>query len=136
MRALAFQMFRFGLVGFVNAGVDATVFFTAVALLRSFAPGFHPEWTLIIANSCSFIVAVSVSYVLNSRFTFRRRHDELNFRAYFAFVASQVLGFIAHTTTLVAAAQYVPLPLAKLMGIGVGFVVNFTLARMFVFKNA
>jgi putative flippase GtrA len=136
VRELAFQMFRFGLVGLVNAGVDAAVFFSAVALLRSFAPDFHPEWTLIFANTASFIVAVSVSYILNSRFTFKKRHDELGFRPYLLFAASQVAGFIAHTATLVIAAKYVPLPLAKLFGIGVGFVVNFTLARVIVFRNA
>jgi putative flippase GtrA len=135
LRAVAFQMFRFGLVGLVNAGVDAAVFFSAVAALRSFAAGFDPGWILIIANTASFVVAVSCSYVLNSRFTFRKRHDELGFRAYLAFVLSQVLGFVAHTATLVTMAQYVPLPLAKLFGISVGFVVNFTLARVFVFKN-
>lgn len=136
MRALAFQMFRFGLVGLVNAGVDAAVFFTAVAALRAFAPGFHPELTLIFANTASFIVAVSFSYVLNSRFTFRKSHDELSFHAYLLFALSQVAGFVAHTTTLVVASNYVLLPLAKLLGIGVGFVVNFTLARVFVFRNA
>jgi putative flippase GtrA len=36
----------------------------------------------------------------------------------------------------VIAAKYVPLPLAKLLGIGVGFVVNFTLARVIVFRNS
>lgn len=136
VRALAFQMFRFGLVGLVNAGVDAAVFFTAVAALRALAPGFHPEWTLVMANTASFVVAVSFSYVLNSRFTFRKRPDELGFRAYLLFALSQVAGFVAHTATLVVAAKYVPLPLAKLFGIGVGFVVNFTLARVFIFRNS
>jgi putative flippase GtrA len=136
VRKLAFQMFRFGLVGLVNAGVDAAVFFTAVAALREFAPDFHPEWTLIFANTASFVVAVSVSYFLNSRFTFRKRPEDLNFRGYLMFAASQVAGFIAHTATLVIASKYLPLPLAKLCGIGVGFVVNFTLARAFVFRNA
>jgi putative flippase GtrA len=49
---------------------------------------------------------------------------------------SQIAGFIAHTAMLVAAAKYFPLPVAKLFGIGVGFVVNFTLARVIVFRNA
>jgi putative flippase GtrA len=79
---------------------------------------------------------VSVSYILNSRFTFKKRHEDLSLYAYFLFVASQVAGFVAHTATLVVAAKYVPLPLAKLFGIGVGFVVNFTLARAIVFRNA
>jgi putative flippase GtrA len=136
LRELAFQMFRFGLVGLVNAGVDAAVFFTMVAVLAALAPNLSHEWSLIAANTASFIVAVSVSYILNSRFTFKKRHEDLSLRAYLLFAASQVAGFVAHTATLVVAAKYVPLPLAKLFGIGVGFVVNFTLARTIVFRNA
>lgn len=136
MRELAFQMFRFGLVGLANAGVDAAVFFAMVAILGVFAPALSPDWTLVISNTMSFVIAVTCSYVLNSLFTFKKHHTELGFRAYLLFAASQVAGFVAHTATLVIAAKYVPLPLAKLMGIGVGFVVNFTLARMIVFRNA
>lgn len=136
MRELAFQMFRFGLVGLVNAGVDAAVFFTMVAVLGAFAPNLSHEWSLIAANTASFVIAVTVSYFLNSRFTFKKRAEDLHFRAYLLFAASQVAGFVAHTAMLVIAAKYVPLPLAKLFGIGVGFVVNFTLARAIVFRNA
>jgi putative flippase GtrA len=136
LRELAFQMFRFGLVGLANAAVDAVVFFTMVAILGAVAPQLSPDWSLIAANTTSFTIAVTCSYILNSLFTFMKRHEELSFRAYLLFAASQVAGFVAHTVTLVVAAKYVPLPLAKLFGIGVGFVVNFTLARVFVFRNA
>jgi putative flippase GtrA len=136
VRALAFQMFRFGLVGLVNAGVDAVVFFSAVALIGRAMPALGNEWQIILSNTASFAVAVTCSYFLNSRFTFKKRHEELDFRGYILFVASQVAGFVAHTVTLVVASKYLPLPLAKLCGIGVGFVVNFTLARAFVFRNA
>jgi putative flippase GtrA len=136
LRELAFQMFRFGLVGLFNAGVDAAVFFAMVAILGAVAPDLGPEGSLIAANTTSFVIAVTCSYVLNTLFTFRRHHTELGFRAYLLFAASQVAGFVAHTATLIVAAKYVPLPLAKLMGIGVGFVVNFTLARAIVFRSA
>ncbi len=129
-------MFRFGLVGLANAGVDAAVFFTMVAILGAFAPHLSPDWLLIASNTTSFAVAVTCSYVMNSLFTFKRHHTELSFRAYLLFAASQVAGFVAHTATLVIAAKYLPLPLAKLLGIGVGFVVNFTLARTIVFRSA
>jgi putative flippase GtrA len=45
-----------------------------------------------------------------------------------------VSGLIANTTALVLAAPYVPLIVAKIIGIGAGFVVNFTLARFLVFR--
>jgi putative flippase GtrA len=129
-------MFRFGLVGLANAGVDAAVFFAMVAILGALVPHLGPDWLLIAANTTSFAVAVTCSYVLNSLFTFKRHHTELSLRAYLLFAASQVAGFVAHTATLVIAAKYLPLPLAKLLGIGVGFVVNFTLARTIVFRSA
>jgi len=135
LQILIGQMFRFGLVGILNAAVDAAVFFSTIAALKYFASAFHSDWQLIIANSASFMVAVSCSYILNSRFTFRKNQSELNLRDYFLFTASQITGFFAHTATLVMAAKYVPLPLAKLLGIGIGFVVNFTLARVIVFRK-
>src|SRR6202030_4474634 len=71
LRNLAGQMFRFGLVGLVNAGVDAAVFFAAVAILTHLASaGIHSDWILILSNACAWIAGVSCSYVLNSRFTF------------------------------------------------------------------
>jgi putative flippase GtrA len=138
LRNLAGQMFRFGLVGLVNAGVDAAVFFTTVAILTHWVSlAIHPDWTLILSNACAWIAGVSCSYVLNSRFTFAHHAGgKMSPRGYLLFAASQIAGFIAHTAMLVAAAKYFPLPVAKLFGIGVGFVVNFTLARVIVFRNA
>jgi putative flippase GtrA len=137
LRNLMGQMFRFGLVGLVNASVDAAVFFTTVAILEHWVVAIHPDWILILANACSWIVAVTCSYVLNSRFTFvHHAGGKMSFGGYLLFAASQISGFLAHTVMLVAAAKYFPLPVAKLFGIGVGFVVNFTLARLIVFRNA
>src|SRR5262249_51313308 len=109
LRELAFQMFRFGLVGLMNAGVDAVVFFTAIATLGLIAPALSHEWALIVANTLSFAVAVTSSYVVNSRFTFRKKHEDLNFRDYVLFVASQLGGFVANTAALVIASKYLPL---------------------------
>ena len=50
------------------------------------------------------------------------------------FVATQVGGFVANTIVLLLAAPYVPLLVAKILGIGGGFLVNFTLARAIVFR--
>ncbi|HLL26981.1 MAG TPA: GtrA family protein [Xanthobacteraceae bacterium] len=137
MRVLIGQMARFGLVGVVNACVDAAVFFTVVAILTRSAAYIHPDWILIFANACAWIAGVTCSYVLNSRFTFANHSGgKMSWRDYFLFAASQFGGFLAHTAMLVAAARYFPLPIAKLLGIGVGFVVNFTLARAIVFRNA
>ncbi len=127
MYALFVQMFRFGLVGFLNAGVDAAIFFLALATVTS---------SLVVANTCAWVVAVTCSYILNSRFTFAGPSSRsLSLKDYLVFALTQVGGFVAHTAMLVASAPYVPLWFAKLMGIGVGFVVNFTLARAILFRS-
>lgn len=126
MYALLVQMVRFGLVGFVNASVDFVIFFLALATVTD---------SLVVANTCSWVVAVSGSYVLNSRFTFADRSGRKLRRAdYLMFVLTQVAGFVANTAVLVASAPHVALPVAKVLGIGVGFLVNFTLARSIVFR--
>jgi putative flippase GtrA len=127
MKQLLSQMLRFGLVGFINAGVDTAVFFTALATVTN---------SLVLANAMAWVVAVSCSYVLNARFTFGS-HSERGWRFadYLTFALTQIGGFLAHTLVLVAAAPYVPLVVAKVFGIGVGFVVNFSLARTIVFRT-
>jgi putative flippase GtrA len=123
MRALLKQILSFGLIGFVNAGIDTAAFFLALHTVTS---------NLIVANVCAWVVAVTCSYFLNSRFTFSKK-PKLN--DYLFFAATQVGGLVANTTALVSAAPYVPLLVAKIIGIGAGFVVNFSLARFLVFRT-
>lgn len=123
MKALIKQVFSFGLIGFVNAAVDAAVFFAALHTVTS---------NLIVANVCAWAVAVTCSYLLNSRFTFGKAPK---LKDYLFFAATQITGLIANTTALVLAAPYVPLVVAKIIGIGAGFVVNFSLARFLVFRT-
>ena len=126
MQVLVSQMLRFGLVGLFNAGVDAAVFFVALATVTA---------SLVAANVLAWIVAVTSSYVLNARFTFAGRSGgALRLRDYLTFALTQVGGFLAHTVVLVAAAPHMSLVLAKGLGIGVGFLINFSLARGLVFR--
>lgn len=127
-RALAWQATKFGLVGFINVAVDFAVFLLALAFLTS---------SLVGANVLAWIVAVSCSYVLNSFITFAAESQrKLRWRAYAAFVASQIAGIIANTTTLVLAAMVMHVVLAKIAATVVAFAVNFTFARLFVFGRA
>lgn len=126
MKLLLSQMFRFGLVGLANAGVDAAVFFLALATVTG---------SLLVANVLAWLVAVTSSYVLNSRFTFAARTGgELSLMNYLVFALTQSGGLAANTLVLLATAPYVPLVLAKLFAIAAGFVVNFSLARGLVFR--
>lgn len=121
-QALAAQVVMFGMVGVVNLAVDFGVFLLALRFVTT---------SLVVANLLAWLIAVSGSYVLNTVLTFARQTGRrLGARAYLTFAASQVLGFIANTATLVIAATVLPVIGAKAVATLVGFVVNFTLARL------
>ena len=117
----------FGMVGVINAAVDACVFFLALATMTS---------SLVAANVLAWLVAVSGSYAMNSFTTFAAESGrKLRLWDYGRFVASGVVGVVASTATLVLAAQYMPVWMAKGLAIGVGFAVNFSLSHFVVFRS-
>jgi putative flippase GtrA len=150
-RALSMKAVTFALVGVVNTVIDYGLFLlaraalsrspAALATFSSLAASCDCSNTatisLIAANTMSWIVAVSASYVMNSSITFAAESGrQLRWRAYFAFVISGVAGWLANTTTLVVAAEVLLLPiwLAKAVAVLASFVVNFTLSHFVVFR--
>ncbi len=150
-RALGFKAIAFGLVGVVNTAIDYGVFLLARAGLNASAAvlsafdslsafcqcGGASTLLLIAANTISWIVAVSGSYVMNSSITFAAESGrKLRWRAYFTFVLSGVAGWLANTATLLIAAEILLLPvwLAKAVAILASFVVNFSLSHFVVFR--
>lgn len=151
-RAVTFKAISFAMIGVVNSAVDYGVFLIARALLDRSASaialfasisgvcecGSGAAISLIAANAISWIVAVSGSYIMNSTITFAAESGrQLRWRAYFAFVASGIAGWIANTATLLVAAEVLLLPvwLAKLVAILASFVVNFSLSHFVVFRT-
>ena len=149
--ALSAKAVTFALIGVINAAIDYGVFLLARgALSRSPAAlaGFDQlahacdcsntvTISLIAANTAAWLVAVSASYVMNSSITFAAESGrKLRWRAYFAFVASGVAGWLANTATLIVAAEVLLLPvwLAKAVAILASFVVNFSLSHFVVFR--
>ena len=120
-RALGFKAIAFGLVGVVNTAVDYGVFLLARAGLNELVGctgsasirclhfchcGSAATLLLIAANTISWIVAVTGSYVMNSSITFAAESGrKLKWSAYFAFVLSGVAGWLANTATLLVAAE-------------------------------
>jgi putative flippase GtrA len=135
--ALLRKAISFALVGVVNAGVDFAVFW--IGSQKFGLP-------LVVANTLSWIVAVTGSYVLNSMFTFAAESGrKLGWRAYATFLASGVVGLVANTATLLIVANHLaPLVIAdptlqvaagKICSIGASFVVNFSLSHFVVFRR-
>ena len=79
-------LFRFGAVGVVNTVVDFSVF----AML---ALGF--DFNLLVANVIAYLVAVTNSFVLNHRFTFKDHGLRSVLAAYVRFVAVNESGIRA-----------------------------------------
>ncbi len=150
-RALSLKALSFGLVGLVNSAVDYGVFLLArsafnqsAAALAAFASasvacqcGNEATILLIAANTVSWFVAVTGSYVMNSSITFAAESGrKLRWGAYFAFVGSGVAGWLANTATLLVVAEVLLLPvwLAKIIAILASFIVNFSLSHFVVFR--
>jgi len=71
MRELAGRALRFGLVGILATGIHVGIYFLAVFVL-----GILPT----LATALAFLVALTVSYLLNHRWTFQAKG---NHRRYF-----------------------------------------------------
>jgi putative flippase GtrA len=144
------KMTSFALVGVVNAAVNYSVFWLGLQLMRgvpALADGLaataaacrcvsSENAEVIAANVVAWCVAVTGSYIMNSMTTFAAESGRrLRWRAYFAFAASGLLGLLADTTTLLVAKGFLPIMLAKLLAIGAGFVVNFSMSHFVVFRT-
>jgi putative flippase GtrA len=126
-QALMLKAMSFASIGVVNTLVDLGLFLLALNYLTS---------SLVVANVLAWTVAVTGSYVMNSFITFAAESGrQLTLRAYLTVVASQVLGLVASTATLVAAALVMPVLFAKLLAIGAGFLVNFSMSHFVVFRK-
>jgi putative flippase GtrA len=150
-RGVSLKALSFALIGLVNTAVDYCVFLIARALIdRSAAAtmffasisdhcrcGNAAAISLIGANTVSWLVAVTGSYVMNSTITFAAESGRrLRWRAYLTFVVSGIAGWLANTACLLVAAEVLLLPVwvAKLAAVFVSFVVNFSLSHFVVFR--
>jgi len=127
-RALSFKAVVYALVGVINTAIDYGLFLAAHAVLGL---------PLVAANTLSWMVAVSNSYMLNSTITFAAESGrKLRWLAYFTFVASGIAGWLANTAALVVGVEVLLLPvwLAKLFAVIASFIVNFSMSHFVVFR--
>lgn len=127
-RATLFKAVSFALVGFVNTAVDLAVF----------SLGYYElHLPIVAANMFSWIIAVSGSYLLNSKITFSLDgRQELSVRKYFSFLLAQLAGFAANTATVVIASRFLPVIIGKLLAAGASFIVNFSLSHFVIFRRS
>jgi putative flippase GtrA len=125
-RAVSLKALSFATVGLVNTAVDAAVFFLMLGFVTP---------SLVIANVTAWLVAVTGSYVMNSFTTFSAETGgRLQLKHYAGFIGSGLVAVVATTTTVVAAANFMPVWAAKGVAILVSFAVNFSLTHFVVFR--
>ena len=117
------QISRYALVGIANTITDFGIF-----ALLFYACRMGPLW----ANAIAFFVAVSQSYLLNSKWTFNVREVELV--KYLSFVAVSVGGLgISSLSIYVLNGLASPL-VAKILAVGFVVLWGYVLSRTFVFR--
>ena len=145
----------FALIGVVNVAVDGAIFLLVYPYLTSQGAALRLDVLaaqcasvaaalpcpggqtlgLGAANVISWAVAVSGSYLMNSFFTFAAESGrKFRWRDYRKFVASGILGVVASTAALLAAAEVMPVLPAKGCAILTAFVVNFGMSHFVVFR--
>jgi putative flippase GtrA len=126
-RSFLAKLLSFASIGAVNVLVDVSVFTFFVQVL-------HLQ--LIPSNILAWIIAVTGSYMMNSKITFGPETGGLlSMGRYLRFAASGILGVIIATTALVVLSNYTTIPLAKLASILAAFGVNFCMSHFFVFRT-
>lgn len=121
------QFIKFCLVGFTNLSIHLFLFF----LLTRFA-GLHYVFASIIA----FIIAVSWSFLVNKKWTFRK-DDNNHKEQYLKFFIANIIAFIINVSLLSFFIEILHLYdiLAQLVASVICAFINFAINRFWTFKD-
>lgn len=136
LMAEARKMVSFGAIGVVNGVVNYAIT-VGITLLVLMPLGLATnDIALGVAKALGWGVAVSNSYLFNTLFTFAAESGgRLSWPTYWRFVASGTVGLAIEVLSFLFAVRYLPLSLAAIVPIGLAFVANFAMARIFVFSG-
>lgn len=133
-RTLIGEIWRFGLVGIANIGVNFVVFNVLVLALFTGSE--------LKANVVATVVATTSSYLMNRIWTFRHRRTSRIPREYVLFFVFNALA-LGIELAVMGVAKYGlgltalwALNVAKVLGLGMGTVFRFWTYRTFVFHGA
>ena len=124
MRAVLTKLLRYGVTGGLAAIVDAGGF--ALLLAAGLA--------VAVAGTLSFCIAALVNYGLSSRFVFASSATTRGFALFFTAALIGLSVNLGVTLAGVYLAGLVPV-VAKIVGIGTAFLVNFALNLLVVFPQ-
>lgn len=121
-------MARFGAVGVGNVITEFAVF----GLLMHF--GLSP----VAANAVGFLCANIQSYIVNAHVTFRRNGApaQLSWPGYRRFFLAHCLSLAISTSFIIAFGRYIGPYFAKAAAVGFGFLANYSMSALFVYRDA
>jgi len=126
-RSLLLKATSYACIGVINTLLDFGLF--SLAHLYVGLP-------IITANVLAWTIAVTGSYVMNSMITFAAESQrKLRLKAYGGFLAAQFAGLVVDTTTVLIASYFMPVLIGKVIAMGAGFLVNFSLSHFVVFRG-
>ena len=127
MRRHSGAMIRFGLVGLGNLFTEFTVF----NLLM------QAGVAILAANAFGFLCANIQSYVVNAHITFRENGAaaRLSPGNYGRFLMAHCLSLAISTAFIALYAEKIGANPAKLAAVGFGFIANYTMSALFVFRG-
>ena len=120
-------MLRFALVGCANTTVDYAAF-NALFYLAG--------WPLLLTNLTGFVLAATVSFVLNRNWTFAHSKDASGQAGQILrHLITALVGLAWASLAIWLAALVAPAYLAKMVAITVTFAWNFTVSRLWVWPS-
>ena len=124
MRDFVWRFLQYGVTGGIAAVVDAGGFLLLM----------HAKLSVVVASCLSFCVAALVNYNLTSRFVFNR---EATLSGFGQFMAAALIGLTVNIGVTFMGVFTMGLPplAAKLMGIAIAFIVNFSINLRIVFHT-
>lgn len=126
-RPIVKQALKFGLVGAMNTAIDYMIFSSLVYLV-------HVHY--LMANALSFSIAVTNSYVLNRRWTFRSDNPQWRSEAAKFLVVNLIaLGLSELLLTVFVDRLSLPKLIAKALAIGIVLFWNFFGTRLWAFRR-
>ncbi|MBU4332512.1 bifunctional glycosyltransferase family 2/GtrA family protein [Patescibacteria group bacterium] len=127
LKPLARQFTKFCFIGLINASIDFLFYLT---LTRIFNIHF------IVANLCAFVIAVTSSFLMNKKWTFRDT-GEGQAKKYIKFIITNLIGIGINTTILYCLVTYLGFYdiIAKIIAIFLTTFWNFSASRYWTFKK-
>ena len=117
---------KFAVVGVLNTTLDFAVFLVLLYVVG---------WPLLVANTVAYLVGLTNSYVLNSRWTFRDAGPPESPARAARYASLNLVGLMLANLTVWLLALVMAPWLAKCGTIGVTFLWNYWSAHRFVFRD-